>query len=315
MLGASSSVHANDIYGVALCGGCTTTAQFRAVGAAYAGDEFSGTRVVLVVNPDTGDAMNVSVIWTPRPGSPYHPRAIPAPSESRSSGNANRTAKRASHRAQNIYTVDSSGRVIDSAGRLVAPARVHNNTGSSNAATASPVSAREKTEIGALIQLAKKTYVVRLPAVSFPSYRQTEQLVLAHYNYDQLMANVQGWPATHIAGPNVLKDLIHAIENYFGRDLEVCDIWPNGDSACFEPDPGDHNVLRQIGDAKDKDGNILSALGTWVPGGAHGGGMQVRQRGDHFLYGVWDSMFGRGNKWLVCGYVGGKLDGCRVEIP
>jgi hypothetical protein len=305
------SAHASDPFNTVLCSGCATNAQFRAAGAASAGSNFVGTRLVLVVNPDTGDAMNVSVIWIPPPGSGVHPRAVHDHSIASSSVLPGAATSLESNPFTNVYVVDADGSVVDSTGRVVTNAGAHTDAGGASG-SATSVSDAEKAEIDMVIALTKKTFVVRPPESDFPSYESSIMPSLAHYNYNALVEAVNGWPVSHISKEEY-DELKKLIENYFGRDLEVCDVFANGDSACFIPNPFDPTDARQIGDAKDKNGNKLPDVASPVAGGGAGGSMQVKQQGSHFLYGAWDSVLGGGNQWLVCSYVGGKLTSCWIE--
>lgn len=311
VLGVTVSAHASDPFNIVLCSGCATNAQFRAAGAAGAGSNFVGTRLVLVVNPDTGDAMNVSVIWIPPPGSGVHPRAVHEHSMASPSVLPGASASLESNPFTNVYVVNANGSVVDSTGRVVTSAGAHTDAGGASGSAASVPNA-EKAEIGMVIALTKKTFVVRVPESEFPSYESSIMLSLAYYNYNALVQAVNGWPVSHMS-KEAYEELKQLIENYLGRDLEVCDVFANGDSVCFIPDPFDSRDPRQIGDAKDKDGNKLPDVASQVPGGGAGGGMQVKQQGSHFLYGAWDSVLGGGNQWLVCSYVGGKLTSCWIE--
>lgn len=97
---------------------------------------------------------------------------------------------------------------------------------------------------------------------------------------------------------------------YTGHSFIVCDVFGNGDSACFTPDPITNNVLTQNGPAKNAQGAQLNDITNRVAGGG-GSGMGVKlSPPSEILY----SAPSYTNVYISCAYVGGVLQGC-TEIP
>lgn len=135
---------------------------------------------------------------------------------------------------------------------------------------------------------------------------------IAAANYAALQALNAGWPPSQLLG-SVYKKLFKALGLYTGHSFKVCDVFANGDSACFVPDPMDRNVLVQDGPAKDKDGRVLSDITNRVPGGG-GSGMIVRDAPPNLEFGAPGSSGRQGEVWLICDYVGGELISCYYEV-
>lgn len=280
---------------VALCVGCTTSGQFQAAAKQAVGTTFNGERLVLVVNPDSAASKWVLVTNTPRgqvplsvgSGIPVR-EGIAVPLDSRP------FAK--------VY-IDASG---DD------QATTHGASGGTTAQSWG-VSGAEQREINTAIALTKKTFVVRLDPGTFPSYAGSQNEFIANANFSALEAAVTGWPPSLLLG-SAFGKLLKALGLYTGHSFQVCDLFGNGDSACFEPDPVDRNILVQNGPAKDAEGHTLPDITNRVAGGG-GGGMVVRNNPPGVQFGAPGSTGSTGEVWEFCSYVGGKLIGCyRVVI-
>lgn len=304
---AAEAVEAED---AALCVGCTLPAQFEAVGKATAAKLRSGDHMILVVNPDTNVSRNVYVTNTPFPVIPG-PLLTVAPT-----GSDQQLARWKSHEPvlsgtvvalssePDIYYVDGSESVFSTNGAVM-------TLGDTTSASSLPVSATERVQIGAAIQLTKSTYVIRLPELSFPTYYGSLPIAVAHFNWSALQSANPGWPITQF-NKTVINKLMAILGVYSGNSFKVCAVFTNGDSACYVPDPVDHNVPNQIsGSAKDINGNTLSDTSSSPSGQGGGGGMVVINSPPNRFFGAPGA--GSGDKWLVCTFVGGKLESCHVE--
>lgn len=92
-----------------------------------------------------------------------------------------------------------------------------------------------------------------------------------------------------------------------GHAFVVCDIFGNGDVACFVPDPVDKNVTQQDGAAKDVDKNELADITSRVAGGS-GGAEVVRSTGKVTYWPP--GLVSGGGGGIVCGYVDGSIVSC-----
>lgn len=111
-------------------------------------------------------------------------------------------------------------------------------------ASSAPVSASEQIGINTAIKLSEKTYFVQLDPSSFPSYSGSLDIAIAMQNWTSLsqVSDIK-WPVTAFSS-TVLKSLLAVMKIYTGHSFTVCDVFGNGDSACFVPDPVMNNVLR-----------------------------------------------------------------------
>ena len=296
----SSAAFAADDNEVALCVGCTAAGQFQAAAKQAVGSSFTGERLVLSVNPDTGTSQWVLVTNTPPGQVPLSAGHTPFSFNSASPVPVGVAVPLNADPFSRIYVADRQ-----SATTMGAPGRT--------TAQSWGVSAAEQGEINTVIQLTKKTFVVRLDPGKFPSYAGSQNEFIANANFAALQAAVPGWPPALLLG-SVFGKLLKTLGLYTGHSFQVCDLFGNGDSACFEPNPIDRNILVQNGPAKDAEGRTLEDITNRVAGGG-GGGMVIRDNPPGIQFGAPGSTGGAGETWEFCSYVGGKLISCyRVVI-
>ena len=280
---------------VALCVGCTTDGQFQAAAWQAFGPGYTQNATLLVINPDTGLSQWVSLERIPAGG---HVNVVKANAAAKSQkliqpGVATGLPE---DLPPSIYFADNKN--------VYNRGIVANNTTIQNAFSSS-VTASEQVGINTAIEITKKTYFVQLNPRQFPSYAGSLQISIAMANWAALQ-QVPGvnWPVS-VFSSTVFKSMLQLMGVYSGHSFLVCDVFANGDSACFVPDPQDNNILTQSGPAKDANGNPLNDITNRVPGGG-GGGMGVRiNPPSHIDY------IGPSNASIVrCGYVNGELSIC-----
>lgn len=129
---------------------------------------------------------------------------------------------------------------------------------------------------------------------------------IAEQNFTSL-SQVPGlnWPESAFSD-SFFKSLLQVLGVYTGHSFLVCDVFGNGDSACFVPDPQTNNVLVQSGPAKNANGQQLPLITNQVSGGG-GGGMGVTQNPPNILY-SYPSSGGGGS--ITCAYVNGRIQYC-----
>lgn len=284
-----------DADAVALCVGCTTASQFQAAAWQAVGTRFNGTRKVLVVNPETALSSWVMVTNTP-PGQVPLSVSFPKPVQSGVAIGLD------SAPFSNIYVAGDKQVSV-------------NNTPGSQSARSWPLTSTQQAGVKAVVQLTDKTFVVQLDPTEFPSYEGSLPIEIAYANFAALQAAVPGWPVTSFSN-RVYTSLKKLLGEYYGHAFKTCDVFGNGDSVCTVPDPFDRNVYVQAGPGKNATPNDLPDIGDRVAGGG-GDGMVVKHDvppgGVNLAFGAPGSTGAAGEKWLICGFVGGKLVSCYVE--
>lgn len=290
------NVHAQvpqDLWDVVLCPNCTNVTEFESVAHDLAGEQFNGERHVLVTNPHTSTSRIVTIINTPPGELPMGQPAdgaLPAPT--------GMLLPLTSDRSDFIRFARTP--------EEGAQARISSLIIMSRAPTTG-----EDAEIGAIIELSREDLIIVLPHTPnyYGSFTGRNSEAIALLLNGKMIEHHPGW-ASAMLSRRTRKALGERLKMIFGKGPQICAIFNNGDSACFEPDPGMPSVENYIeGSAKDVDGNA-------VPGsGGGGGGLSVSQA--YRPLGGWaaaGSSGGSGEAWLICSYQGGKLIGCYVQV-
>jgi hypothetical protein len=245
----------------------------------------------LVVNPDSGLSKWVYLEHLP-PGASRN--AVPAPGETPAKAVQPGVAVAvASNPFAAIYVASDATDRVQASGSGIRDAM------------ADAVSASEQLAINTAVALTKKTYFVQLDPSVFPSYEGSMDIEIANENY-QALSNYPGlgWPPSGLAKAD-FDALLKVLGLYTGHAFTVCDVFGNGDSACFEPDPFDKDVLTQSGTAHDVKGSPLNDIANRVAGG--GSGIEVQQDPPNVEYFLPPAGGGSG---VRCGFVDGVLGGC-----
>lgn len=290
--GGVFGAQASPIWDVAICSGCTSTGQFEAAGRQAAGTGYNGERQILVINPSTKVSRHVLVTNVP-PGEV--PRSVEPP---------------ASIQVGSAIALDHDPDASTYfAGMEAEGSDVRHVMAGSTTSYSWAVSNTEKAEIGALIEFGSKDYVIVLPDSDlFSSFQHRNEPAVANKIYQAMTEKNPGWAVQQL-GTNLRKLVQNRLKVFFGRSFQVCAVFNNGDSACFEPDVATPSLENLIaGSAKDASGNPIGS------GGGGGGGMNVINDPPTIGYGAPGSSGRTGELWLFCASVGGKLVECWTEV-
>lgn len=183
---------------------------------------------------------------------------------------------------------------------------VHSYPVTSSSATTyaegSPASAGLQAQIAAVIQLSGSTGAVLLPAGSyFSSYHTATIEQVSLQLYQAMTLSNPAW-ATSYAGKSLWKMILRTLKLNTGKTFQVCAIFENGDSACYEVHPGQPSAAEVVeGSQIDVNGNPIAGTG------AGGDSLSVSYLGSNVTY----STQGMGG-WVTisCAYQGGKLIEC-----
>lgn len=307
-LSTAQAQDSSSVWDVSMCVGCNSNEQFNAAARQVAGTAFNGEREILVINPQTNDSRFVTVVQlddTPPGAIPY---SVPLNSDFSdrgtlpSKGRTRTLVRLGSGTAlftdnySNIVFADELSQTDLQTASYFAHGRV--------------ATAEERVEIGAILQFGEGNFVITLPRRDyFSSFTRREPAAVGNEIFRAMTDYNVGWAGRTIS--NRIKSLIKKrFEHYTGRSFQVCAIFNNGDSACFNPDAATPSLEHLVeGSAKTKDGTPIGGSGS---GG--GGGLEVSNR--YSPNGAWGSAGsdgGSGELWLFCSFIGGKIQTCWTE--
>lgn len=174
----------------------------------------------------------------------------------------------------------------------------------------SSLSAGEKAEVGSLIDISKKEMMIVLPDNGyFDSFAGRNREAVSLQLIDSMSDAHPGWLLRNLKSA-VRKILMDRLARQIGRDVQVCGIFNNGDSACFEVNTVAPSADKFIaGSAKDKTGAKLADAG-----GGGGSGLNVNYNPPEVGFGGRGSSGRTGELWLFCSSIGGKLVSCYTRV-
>lgn len=292
---AASSVanaRASDLtWDVSLCFGCSSTAQYEAAARQVAGTNYNGEKEILVINPQTNVSKYVTVFNTPPGQDPWSVRP----------------------QQKSAVKIGSAVRLVDDPDRFIVFADQLDSSDLSAASSSTwsrPASADEILQIGALIEFGEGNFVVTFPHSDyFSSFNGREPAAVGNFIYQKMTEKNIGW-AKHTLSNRIKQLVLARLKHYFGRTFQVCGIFNNGDSACFQPDAATPSLEHLVsGSAKTKDGTRIAS------GGSGGGGLSISN--NYTPNGAWGptgSTGSSGELWLFCAFSGGKLIQCWTEV-
>lgn len=288
--GVAADAQATLEWDVAICDGCSSLGQFDAAARRVAGVNFNGEREFLVINPVTNVSKFVTVFNTP-------PGEVP-----RSVGSRQQTP--VSMGAGVMLKEDPDHFIVfaDELDTLETPS-------SSSFTSSRSATSDEQAQIGAMIEFGKGDFVVVFPDGGFfGSFNGREPAAVANFMYQAMTDKNPGWAKQSLS--NKFKQLVRKrLNHYFGRTFQVCGIFNNGDSACFQPDAATPSVEHYVeGSAKNKSGTLIGS-----GGGGGGGGSGLVVSNNYAPNVAWGPSGGGGQMWLVCSFVGGRLHGCYIQ--
>lgn len=281
------------------CDTCTTKAQFESAAVAHIGRNY-GDYVVEVGNTVTSKVYEVSVTISDTPIDPT--RAPPV-------------ASGASAPATGVIYLDD----VDVDGIPSSDTEAASEPLATSGARyviinySLALSSQTNTQFGAIVAMAKMDPLLLPPpnpgTMGYESFGGRDMAVLNRDFWDQLTARYPSWQQGQISG-GPFRALLNALKLTQGKGPTVCQVFINGDVACFQLNWGDDLAARYVaGTAKDAEGNPLSDNGGLGSGG--GGGITVNHVSNSPY--VTGYKFPTGSWWLMCTYVNGVKVSCRVQ--
>jgi hypothetical protein len=178
-----------------------------------------------------------------------------------------------------------------------------------------PASALENQAFEGAVWAHKNQIIVQPPggdALGFESFDQKLMENVSLHLYNRMTAANPAWSASQLRS-TLRATLFGALKSLFGKGPVACQVFENGDSACFAL------VFNQPSAAAYIDGTAVDANGipiTSESGGVVGGVEPVNGGLNGAGPNEFTIRFGGGGSelWLVCSFVDGILDSCWIEI-
>lgn len=269
------------------CDTCTTKAQFEAAAVAHVGRNY-GDYVVEVGNTAASKVYEVSVTISDKPADPSRTQPV---------------TNGASAPALGVtYLPDEAdGPYAASGGRYV----IINYS--------VPLSSQTNTQFGIIVAMVKADPILVPPPNSgtygYESFANRKMEVISPDLYAAMTFYHPGWQQGQLSG-NVLKALLNQLKLLEGKGPTACQVFTNGDVACFQLNLADKNAALYInGTAKDSEGKSIADNSGVGSGG--GGGVTVNHVSNSPY--VTGYQFPKGSYWLMCTYVNGVKISCRVQ--
>lgn len=269
------------------CDTCTTKAQFEAAAVAHVGRNY-GDYVVEVGNMAASKVYEVSVTISDKPADPSRTQPV---------------TNGASAPALGVtYLPDEAdGPYAASGGRYVI------------ISYSVPLSSQTNTQFGIIVAMVKAGPVLAPPpnpgTYGYESFNNRSMDVVSRNLYDTMTSQYPGWQHGQISG-GPLSALQKALKLLDGKGPTACQVFINGDVACFQLNLIDDNAALYInGTAKDAEGNPIRDDGGIGSGG--GGGVTVNHVSNNPY--VTGYQLPKGSWWLMCTYVNSVKVSCRVQ--
>lgn len=290
-----------------LCTNCSSESHFNAAAKNFVGPWFHGEKEILVVNPNTGVSYFVFVHGIVGGLDPYGGAVGPHEPQRQSPINSRLDSEK-------LYVEDAFFHALYP-GEIVSLGRAQSDHGivtldldapfatASNVTTQSQrASAAQEQEIGAIIDFGKNRFAVVLPDNGyFGSFSTREPSAVALQLYQSMTAHNPAW-ANNSIGKALRETLFKRLKSLLGRDMLVCAIFRNGDSACYSLEymtPSAEHY--KDGTAKDASGNPI--------GGGGSGGLYV----DSSSPPVTRYFFPGSGLYLFCQRINGEITHCWTE--
>jgi len=269
------------------CDSCTTKRQFESAALAWLGNN-TGTYVVEVGNTASSTVYQVSVTGSNVPITP---------------NDAQRVNEGAGAPVVNlVYTEYATGADETTASPGAHYAVVNYSI---------PEASQTNTQFGKIVAMVKMEPILVPPpnpgTPGYDSFYGRDMAIVSRDLWQTMSIHYPGWQQGQIAG-NPLKALQNALNMLRGKGPTACQVFVNGDVACFQLNLADENAARYVtGTAKDAEGRPLPESG----GLGGGSGINVNHISNNPY--VTGYQFPSGSWWLMCTYVGGVKVSCRVE--
>lgn len=273
---------------VVTCGNCTQAWQYESAGEMAHGPR-SGWEVYLVVNPNTAQALYVTVNYVP-------PGEVP----------------RRLERTQSPSELDRIDDVEVPAWRLPSQSAISRRGQGDFDSSSQGLAEGERLQLEAIVKMSKDWVFIKPHNGSgyFSSVYVANQFIPA---VDDAIRNAHttknpAWLHNELNG-NLVRSLFRSLDYFFGKGIGGCLLMDNGDTACWQINPMARGSARLIeGTAKNVSGDLLPASDTIK----NGGDIDIDiDKGD------WPRevryIFGGGH--FRCGSVNGRLDRCEWVLP
>ena len=176
-----------------------------------------------------------------------------------------------------------------------------------------PASALENQAFEGAVWAHRNQIIVSPPSntVGFESFRGRDFALVSGHLFSMLTATKPHWAASQIFG-NLRNTLFKALKLYFKGGVTACQVFANGDSACFEVFFFDVWGAKYIeGSAKDANGNPIETEennGAFITGGGLDT-VRTETAPNEFIVRFSGSTY----VWLFCAFSGGELISCWIE--
>lgn len=182
-------------------------------------------------------------------------------------------------------------------------------TANGTTAIVSRTSDAERAEVDAVFKMTKAEMTLILPQDDyFKNYTERNSEATHLKIYNKLTEFNPAWAGRSL-WDTFKRLIIEDAKREFGKDARICVIFNNGDSACYPiPMYGAPTINEAI------PGTIKTVEGSGLGGGGGGDGMVVDYAPPSVNYGPRGGTGSRGEMWLFCTYIGGKLSSCYIEV-
>lgn len=166
-----------------------------------------------------------------------------------------------------------------------------------------------------MLSFMKDGIVIILPHIPdyYGSFIGRNHEALSLYIFNQMTQRNPAWAGSYLR--QATRALIrNKLRETFGRDIQACVVFNNGDSACFTPNLSTPSISTYVqGTAKDINGTPIS---EGYGGGGGGGGLEHRYNGGSSArYGLPREGWWRPVEyWLICVILNGKVQSCRMQV-
>jgi len=273
---------------VVTCGNCTQSWQYESAGEMAHGFR-RGWEAYLVVNPNTAQALYVTVNYIPPGEVPRRLHQAPSQGDLGVAADINVPSWRLP--SQPVLTRYGQGD-FDSSSQGLADG--------------------ERLQLEAIVRMSKEWVFIKPVNDSgyFSSLHVANQFIPAVDDAIRIAhtANNPAWQHGQING-NLIGSLFRSLEYFFGRGVGGCLLMDNGDTACWQINPMARGAARLIKDtARDVFGQALPESDTI----RNGGQIDIDiDKGD------WprEIRYNFSGGYYRCGSINGKLDRCEWVRP
>lgn len=215
-----------------------------------------------------------------------------------------------------LSEIDNSNTVVDNENfKDLVQANQQNTQGAgSRIVISTGIDATFSAQIGEILDLAGDSWVILMPS-DFPSYLGSDHELVSTELYNALTNRFGVSWGVEKASKSVWVRLLQLIKLNKGKNAQVCAIFENGDSACYQVYPTSPSSADLVeGSQKDANGNPLPPAST---GNSNGSGLGVSSGGGRVTYSSSNPNAGSGS-WVYVTIscirsADGKLSSCTIQ--